>query len=106
MLIIVEKSNNHIVGYFSSDQKIEDIYRNNQSALDRLSGVYADDALVPSGNIRDYKFVKGTFIKIPHEEKNKIQNISPIQQQIANLKKENALLYSAIAELSLLLGSV
>jgi len=105
MLVVFERNTMHIKAIFSDDQKIEVIYRNSPQVLDRLDGIYIDDEYIPKSNITNYKFnenweiVKASTEEFPQSVK------SSTVKKLESLQQENVLLYSAIAELSMLLGS-
>ena len=101
MLVVFDKNTFHIKATFSDDQKIEVIYRNSLQVLSKLDGIYMDDAIVPKNDIANYKLISGEIIKIPVEEMPQpIEN--PLMKQVSTLQMENAFLYLALAEMSIL----
>jgi len=102
VLIIYEKSTRQIQAKFSGDQKIENIYQNNSSALERLSGIYINDEDVPNGNINHYKIINNTIIKMTDEELKSKKIKTSLQKKIEKLEQENTSLYSTLAEMSII----
>ena len=102
MLIIYEKSTRQIQAKFSGDQKIENIYQNNSSALERLSGIYINDEDVPNGNINHYKIINNTIIKMTDEELKSKKIKTSLQKKIEKLEQEITSLYSSLAEMSII----
>lgn len=102
MLLVYEKLTGQIQAKFSNDQRIENIYKNNSSALERLGGFYVDDKDVPKGNINHYKIINNKIFEINTGEIKNKDVKSHFQIKIEQLQTENALLYSTLAEMSII----
>ena len=102
MLLVYEKLTGQIQAKFSNDQRIENIYKNNSSALERLGGFYVDDKDVPKGNINYYKIINNKIFEINTGEIKNKDVKSHFQIKIEQLQTENALLYSTLAEMSII----
>jgi len=102
LLLIYEKSTGQIQAKFSSNQRIENIYQNNKTTLERLGGFYVDDEKVPKGNINNYKLINNIIIKMTDDEIKSKGVKNRFQIKIEKLEQENASLYSALAEMSII----
>jgi len=103
LLLVYEKLTGRFQAKFSGDhQTVEGIYQNNPNALERLAGVYVSDQEVPAGDIRRFKWDGVGIAELTEAELEEPKN--PLIKKLEQLEQENALLYSAIAELSILLG--
>jgi len=88
MLVIFEKTTQHLKAIFSNHQTIEVIYMNSPEVLDRLDGIHIDKEYIPSDDITNYKLVGNEIVKIPIDEfQAPIAN--PLEEKINLLTTEN-----------------
>ena len=100
MFVIYDKKTNKIISKFSGEEKkIDNVYNLEKFGYISTSGIEFD------GNLNEYIIINGNIKRRDiNEIISEIEDRNPLLKQIKLLQQENALLYSAIAELSILIG--
>ena len=100
MFAIYDKKTNKIMSKFSGEEKnIENVYNLEKFGYVSTVGIELD------GNPNEYRIINGNIKRRDvNEIIAEIEDRNPLLKQIKLLQQENALLYSAIAELSILIG--
>jgi len=102
MFLLYRKDNGYVVGKMKDVGNISHFVRRNDEMGIRYIEVADSD--IPPGDIRNYKVVDGVINALDKDEQEDLEKKKNPNGRITALEQENALLYSAIAELSILIG--
>jgi len=103
---IYSKMSGNIVNCYPDNFTMEDFAKGNQSVYEAFDIMEYPERIFP---VNGYKVIDGLMIKTIEDKEYTASNyfndkLNALKMEKDNLKQENILLYSAIAELSLLIG--
>lgn len=102
MFLLYKKEGGYIVGKLPFVDNPKNIIRGRK--VNDIDYIEIVDSDMPQGDIKNYKVIDGLIVEMSKKDKDDWDKIKNPSLKIIKLEQEIELLYSAIAELSMLIG--